>query len=330
MARPPKLTPDQQREVCARYQAKERCEDLGREFAVHPGTILNILKTNGISRSINFRNLTSSEIEEVCRRYRAGETTYQLAEAFGVSRPAICQHLRNIGQRRRTTSETKRRYYCEESFFSNIDTQEKAYILGFIATDGCIKKNDVLSIGLQVRDANHLQEIAKTFSDYPVRVYREAKTPCCNLTIRSKQIVNDLANFGITPRKTYTVGWPCLRSDLYRHFVRGAFDGDGSFFLCDRGKLHVSFIGNEHLSPAIQSHLRQECGLPSVKFEVKMRTKDPDKIATFSWRYNCSQHVLPIVNWLYEGATIYLPRKRDKVLAHYQSLPKYRDLLRFG
>lgn len=48
----------------------------------------------------------------------------------------------------------------DETFFSVIETEEKAYWLGFIAADGCIRKNKSgsyeLSIHLAEKDIEHL------------------------------------------------------------------------------------------------------------------------------------------------------------------------------
>lgn len=50
----------------------------------------------------------------------------------------------------------ERSYALQEDYFDKIDTQEKAYWLGFIAADGCIGeqrgKPSVLVVGLAEKD----------------------------------------------------------------------------------------------------------------------------------------------------------------------------------
>jgi hypothetical protein len=57
----------------------------------------------------------------------------------------------------RTLSEALRRYALDESFFNCIDTEDKAYWLGFLTADGLIG-DDFVRIDLQLRDIDHLHK----------------------------------------------------------------------------------------------------------------------------------------------------------------------------
>jgi hypothetical protein len=50
------------------------------------------------------------------------------------------------------------------------------------------------------------------------------------LSVASPQLTARLAKHGIFPNKTFTLEWPDhLDPELLRHFLRGYFDGDGSW-----------------------------------------------------------------------------------------------------
>ena len=70
----------------------------------------------------------------------------------------------------------RKKYSVNESFFDIIDTEEKAYWLGFIMADGCIctsnssSPNNRLSIILNQKDKDHLIKFKKAIdSKAPVR-----------------------------------------------------------------------------------------------------------------------------------------------------------------
>jgi len=137
-----------------------------------------------------------------------------------------------------------RKYDCDFTFFEQIDTEAKAYWLGFIAADGCIQDDRTWVIGLASADKAHLEKIREPLkTTSPVReYYRETlikhpkrgdyirKQFVIRFQITSRKMVADLVRLGITKRKTFTLEYPSFSlvpKHLQHHFVRGYFDGDG-------------------------------------------------------------------------------------------------------
>lgn len=344
MAPRPKLTPLQKQDVGARYKAGATCSQLAEVFGVSPATIRAALIDLGIERNVHFRNLSAEEVVEVRRRHDAGESSYKIAASLGVSRPAISSWIKTLKAAeagepsRRSRREASSRYTCNHSFFDAIDTEEKAYILGFIAADGCINdgyESPELTIVLKGSDAPHLFRIAETMGmTRPVRTYNQKGYEIARLALRSEQIISSLATHGVVPRKTFSFGWPSLDYPMYRHFLRGFIDGDGCWFLGPlRGvqktrQLSFSLIGNEKIIPLVVGYLKSTVDAPTPR--LSPRYKKNGNLSTLTFRYDGNAMCHRLANLLYEDATIYLPRKREIVLRHYQSLPKYRDQLRFG
>ena len=88
-----------------------------------------------------------------------------------------------------------------------------AYLLGYIATDGCIVGNNILKFGLAEKDSDLLDKIKKElFFTGPIlskTIHLEStgkEYQVKEMTIRSKQIVSDLRKLGIDNNKTFTIG----------------------------------------------------------------------------------------------------------------------------
>ena len=60
----------------------------------------------------------------------------KVAKKFGVDRLRLGELLRNSGI---DTNARRRKFSLNESYFETIDSEEKAYWLGFILADGCLK-----------------------------------------------------------------------------------------------------------------------------------------------------------------------------------------------
>jgi len=121
-----------------------------------------------------------------------------------------------------------------ENYFETIDTNEKAYWLGFLYADGYIgNKNEKLQICLSVKDESHLDKfIICIGSELSCkRYYGPYKTSGKQVHwyTKKRKIVNDLIKLGCTNKKSHTIRFPKLNShDFNCAFLLGYYDGDGS------------------------------------------------------------------------------------------------------
>lgn len=111
----------------------------------------------------------------------------------------------------------KRKYTLDENYFYNINTSEKAYILGFIAADGCVSE-DRLVISISINDKHLLEKIKKEFKSNQVlrEVIKEnphTKLKTCHmvtLQISSKKFVKPLIDMDLKA-KTYSLNSNILK-----------------------------------------------------------------------------------------------------------------------
>src|SRR5260370_41289523 len=102
-------------------------------------------------------------MDQECREamvgvYLAGATAEEAAAQFGYSYMACIYALKQRGIEPRGRSEAHRRYAVDEAFFDVIDTEEKAYWLGFLTADGTMREKGGM-LALQERDIDHLYKI---------------------------------------------------------------------------------------------------------------------------------------------------------------------------
>ena len=124
-----------------------------------------------------------------------------------------------------------------------------------------------------------------------------------------------LESFGVVPRKTATLRWPDLPEPMLRHFLRGYFDGDGSWLGLDLGARFV-LCGNRRFLVDCQEYLMLAAGLP----KTKLRAHNGTWYLHYAGRRQCMR----IAGLLYCRARLFLQRKRA-IAASFGSLVKHSD-----
>lgn len=138
------------------------------------------------------------------------------------------------------------RKFFNENFFESIDSEIKAYLLGFVFADGCIMnrmRGGKLGneYGLRLNVAEKDKNIIYLFQQYiypysnirikPSSIIKNKyiRKPQYEISFYSKILFNDLNKLGCEKRKTYKENYiPNIPNHLIIHFIRGYFDGDGS------------------------------------------------------------------------------------------------------
>ena len=203
-------------------------------------------------------------------------------------------------------------YQVDEHFFDTIDSEEKAYILGFFLADGHISSKGNLMFGIHERDQDILEQIkAAMHAEHPIHSHSWKRT----LTITAKRITERLLEFGFTNHKTFDTDihtvLPFVPQELLRHFVRGMFDGDGSIqiYYYDYFKHPSYHFGYTGLLNVV-NYIKAFCGL---------HTKLADEgNGIFTCVSSCYADICRIGHLLYDDATIYCHRKRNTFLEIYQ------------
>ena len=127
----------------------------------------------------------------------------KLSKQFKISRKGFTIWLksRNV-QIRNLQNETK----FNQHVFDSIDTEEKAYWLGFIFADGYVSTRDnTFEVSLKLSDFEHLEKLKK-FLEWSGTVKKDSFR--CRLSVVNKHLKQTLVNYGCTPRKSLTLKFP--------------------------------------------------------------------------------------------------------------------------
>lgn len=251
------------------------------------------------------------------------------------------QSVRKVGRHFNTSSEKARYllnkygicnkpilYTCNHEFFSK-DSQSSFYWAGFFAADGCIldkRSSKMVTLALSKRDVSHIDKFKGAISaDNPIKDFlvRNSKrslkwndTWKSEIKITSDQLSDDLSRFNVVPRKSKTYTFPEWLIDhaLVNHFMRGYFDGDGSFFVPrlapgrSVSQVFLSLRGTPEFLKTYRDILERECGLKERTNDIRIN----NGIGVLE--YGGNGIVGNIAQYLYRDADIYLDRKRSVIL----------------
>lgn len=203
-----------------------------------------------------------------------------------------------------------------EHIFDCIDTEEKAYWLGFLFADGYIcnvteesKKRYLLEISLAICDVNHLYKFA-TFLQHKNPHITISDTNYggkrCRFNVANKHLWETLKSYGCVPNKSLILKFPEITifksPELIRHFMRGYFDGDGCI---SRSINKTTVVLRMELIGTID-FLKQWDTFAVVKGVYSHDKRHSEN--TFSLWYH-KEDTTKILNFLYNNCNIYLDRK---------------------
>lgn len=196
-------------------------------------------------------------------------------------------------------------------FFDRIDTEEKAYWLGFVWADGNIRKDyNALRVNLSDRDLDHLHKFALLFGVRVGVAKRHKNSVTVYAAVNCKSMCLTLAEKGVVPNKTKhdsRKAVDAVPKRLLHHFVRGFFDGDG----CASG-VAVGFVGGRKFLTALREVVTPHVGPGSLYNDGSVwRLKWNGARLKARWR-----------KYLYRNATVCLERKRAAVMSGVATAPK--------
>ncbi len=213
-----------------------------------------------------------------------------------------------------------RKHNCTNQFQSGIHDEETAYWFGFLCADGHIGKYK-LQLSLANYDFAHIEKFSQYMGDttpfYELRYRNNSR--CVSYDVNDKNITQTLKDLGIPHNKDkYYMDISFVPEQLFRHFIRGYFDGDGSFaiFKYKGDRINFGLRGPHHILEKIKIHLRNNIdGLYDVKI---------NNDGSHSLWFRSYKSVVDIGNYLYNDSTIFLPRKRIKLERFINKKVKYK------
>lgn len=179
--------------------------------------------------------LTKEQENDIIDKYvNQGISKNKLRLEYGVSEGTIKRCLIRNGIHVRQIEETNvSKYHIDQDFFEyDKQNENSAYVIGLIASDGAIhREENMVYIELQRSDRQILEDVNKVLkNERPVKDYvRLNGYENSKLYFFSKKIKEDLKQYDLIPNKTYEANnfATNIKLDFFPDFVRGFFDGDG-------------------------------------------------------------------------------------------------------
>lgn len=202
----------------------------------------------------------------------------------------------------------------DSTFFNIIDTEHKAYWLGFLTADGYVSsKRTAVELCLAEIDKHHI-ELFKEDIKSSHKIIKK-KTLLNNkefisyrLTFRDKEMNSALQSLGLNNDKSYNsyIPFESIPSDLMQHYIRGLMDGDGCISYMNNNRIKVCICTTASLRMAndIIFYFKKE-----LNIDIKTYT---DNNSIHDLCIYKQEDVQKFYNWLYKDSTIYLERKYSK------------------
>lgn len=204
-------------------------------------------------------------------------------------------------------------YEFNEHYFDDIDSNEKAYFLGFIAADGGVgRQKGPLSFNLQKQDKEILIKFCECIGYDTLHVGEYTSgflykgiwkiIETCHLKLCSKHLAKSLSNYNIIPAKSnidnnlfYNI------PDEYKYaWLAGYIDGDGHI---GKESYAVEIVSNYKTIISIYEFLKLD-----LKIEGKIR--QIGKI-TYTLAYYKKEYVGKILDKYLHESPIHLARKEE-------------------
>lgn len=244
-------------------------------------------------------------------------STVKIGQRFECSHKVITKILEQNGIPR--TGKSGRKYKLNEAYFDNIDTPNKAYILGLLFADGnnC-KSKQTIRIGLQEEDKHILEDIRKEIGSEKELEYQDNSDKhtfgysyknMWILNMYSSHMCKSLEMHGMIPNKSLKVKFPNIEENLYSHFIRGLFDGDGCIHNGNgKSTYHCSITGTYDLCNYIKDYFASI----GINSNVREASNHNGITAVFEvWRKNDAKKFL---DFIYKDAEMYLERKHKRYI----------------
>ena len=265
---------------------------------------------NNESNNIVGNKKYSDDIKnKILDEYRNGLNVPKLANKYKIMSGTIYSWIKQAGISRHRGCQSK----CKnEDYFDNIDTEMKAYMLGFIIADGNVSIYNgqySLKISIQYQDRYLLEKLKKELDCSNAINDFCQKSPTTNnvhkysyISITSKHLVESLIKLKVIPAKTGNEEFPVIKNELIRHMIRGFFDGDGISCFTNKSK-SFGFVGNGK----IISKLKEILNWHDINEEPHWCTENLYQIQTSK-----KEKLQDLYHYMYDNCSFYLIRRYEK------------------
>lgn len=240
------------------------------------------------------------------------KTAKEILAEIGISESTLFRRLKQLGIK---IPNYHNQLKFDNTVFDKIDSEEKAYWLGFIYADGNISSNNnSLTINLSAKDKEHLEKFNNFIKN--TKSVREFNTktngkeyPTCQIIVTNKHFKERLIELGVCPKKSLVLTFPPIdifvNPKLIVDFIRGYVDGDGCLTFSYGGRLQMNILGTKEFLEGIMKIFPDKFTINKVK-----------RLETNVWALrNCGENADYVATKLYKEAKVFMNRKQERFVA---------------
>ncbi len=234
-------------DIIADYASGLSSVQIAKKYDCSATNIRAVLKKNGVPRRQNVVRVGAVAISEEEKQrmvdlYEAGKSTVEVARIVGRKQGTIYGILKER-TKLRPFGDAFRKYTIDETVFDEV-TDEGAYWIGMLMTDGCIRhlseKSSTIYLTARSSEKYHLERFLAFVKSnkkpdersQSIDSYTKGSGKISRAKINSFKIAKILETYGVSERKTMTAEIKILENNP--HFWRGAVDGDGYVVVHER------------------------------------------------------------------------------------------------
>lgn len=292
-----------------------------KEISQQYGILLEVLELalSEKNKSKLKKQLISLSIKEYLNTPELDRSLGTISDKYGLNRKTLKKYLVEKGYEIPQSGAACNFFYDK---FDTIDTEEKAYWLGFMYADGYVNATgNKFGINLALKDISHLEKFNK-FLNYPKGLNiskshqfgsksnlnaKGEEMYMVSTVIGNKHMREALIANGCVPNKSLILKFPSeeiVPKKLQRHFIRGYFDGDGSLGIYPHSKTNPNLeeslliVGTKAFLEKVQEilgkgFLMHKSNCSEYTYRLGYSTRKANNAAKI----------------MYEDSTIYLERK---------------------
>lgn len=285
--------------------------------------IAEFLDETGARRIKHWVSLPADKIDQIIVGNNLKLPMVELARQTGLGSSTIDRFICANGMTRKLGNT---RCQMDEHFFHTIDTEEKAYWLGFLYADGCVRADGQylfhLQMSLSSKDRRHLEKFKDSIgfsgkiSDFKNTTGYRTDLDYSRIDLSSKSMIRDLIKQGCTPRKSLILKFPNAEQvpeHLTNHFIRGYFDGDGCVNTNFKNKTcRISFCGTLEFLTRLQKLLND------MKINAHIGKRHDNLVNCYDLTLNGAHQSMRFYRHFFYDGMIFLDRKLLKFVEFFE------------
>lgn len=244
-------------------------KEIASKNSISLSSVRNYLNEGGLDISQGKEDQEKIVIYNSYINYVGKNAKEIVGKQFNLSKTSVLRIANEVIEKykldKRDNSNSYRIYTLNQDFFKIIDTEGKAYVLGLIATDGCVYGNTV-TIELKRSDKEILEKVSILInSNKPIMnsLHLDKRTGLyhegAKITFISDKLVDDLKQYNIGPKKSLTlqINLSSIPKQFHKDFWRGSLDGDGAIYKFPL----ISLVGTEDFCKQFANYNKLELGI---------------------------------------------------------------------